>query len=117
MVAGGKETAFEVAVKMITAPIWLPIYFAYLGCRKVAETLAQRRVKPDTAELSPVWMPATDIERTVFAALILAGEPINNRRLAELMGCSPGEASKRVARLEGVVRKVREGREVRIGLH
>ena len=28
MVAGGKETAFEAAVKMITAPVWLPIYFA-----------------------------------------------------------------------------------------
>ena len=66
MVAGGKETAIEVAVKAITAPIWLPIYFAYLGCRKVAETLAKRRVKPDTAELSPVWMPATDIERAVL---------------------------------------------------
>ena len=34
MVAGGKETAFEVAVKMITAPIWFPIDFAYLGCRR-----------------------------------------------------------------------------------
>ena len=81
-----------VAVKMITAPIWFPIYFAYLGCRKVAETLA----KPERAELKPVGLPATEVERAVYAALILAGEPVNNRRLAELMGCSPGEASKRV---------------------
>ena len=34
-------------------------------------------------------------------ALILAGEPVNNHRLAELMGVSPPEASRRVAQLEG----------------
>ena len=97
--------------------MWAPIYFGYLSCRGVAEGWSKEKTKPETADLSPAWMPATEIERAVFAALILAGEPVNNRRLAELMGCSPGEASKRVARLEGVVRKVREGREVRIGLH
>ena len=53
----------------------------------------------------------------VFAALILAGEPVNNRRLAELMDCSPGEASRRVAQLEGVIRKARKGREVLISLN
>ena len=51
------------------------------------------------------------------AALILAGEPVNNRRLAELMDCSPGGASRRVAQLEGVIRKARKGREVLISLH
>jgi hypothetical protein len=30
------------------------------------------------------WSPRTELERTVFAALILAGEPVNCRRLAEL---------------------------------
>ena len=50
----------------------------------------------------------------MYAALILAGEPINNRRLAELMDRSPGEASRRVAQLEGVIRKARKGREVMI---
>ena len=64
-----------------------------------------------------VWMPQTEVERTVYAALILAGEPVNNRRLAELMDCSPGEASRRVAQLEGVIRKARKGREVLISLH
>ena len=112
-----KETAVEVAVKMITAPVWVPIYFALSRLPQGGRRVAKEKAKPKRAELSPAWMPATEIERAVFAALILAGEPINNRRLAELMGCSPGEASKRVARLEGVVRKVREGREVRIGLH
>jgi hypothetical protein len=28
-------------------------------------------------------MPTREFERAVFAALILAGEPVNNRRLAE----------------------------------
>jgi hypothetical protein len=49
--------------------------------------------------------------------LVLAGEPVNNRRLAELMGCSPAEASKRVAALEGAIRKARKGREVMISLN
>jgi uncharacterized membrane protein len=68
--------------------------------------------------LQPVWQyPTTEIERAVYAALILAGEPVNNRRLAELMGVSAPEASKRVAQLEGVIRKARKGREVMISLN
>jgi DNA-binding Lrp family transcriptional regulator len=62
-------------------------------------------------------MPTRDIERAVYAALILAGEPVNNRRLAELMGVSPPECSRRVTQLEGVIRKARKGREVLISLH
>ena len=65
-------------------------------------------------------------QRAVFAALILAGEPVNNRHLAELMDCSPGEASRRVAQLvqaelgsakTAAIRKARKGREVLISLH
>jgi hypothetical protein len=41
-------------------------------------------------------MPKTEVERTVYAALILAGEPVNNLNLAALMGVSPGESSRRV---------------------
>ncbi len=40
MIADNRETAFEVAVKMITAPVWVPIYLAYVGCRRVAEARA-----------------------------------------------------------------------------
>ena len=78
---------------------------------------SKEKTKPKRADLSRAWMPATEIERAVYAALILAGEPVNNRRLAELMDCSPGEASRRVAQLEGVIRKARKGREVLISLH
>ena len=35
----------------------------------------------------------------------------------ELMDCSPAEASRRVAQLEGVIRKARKGREVLISLN
>ena len=108
MIADNTEGPIETFLKLVTAPMWLPLYFGYLGCLKLAEVWA-KKAKLET--------PATEMERAVYAALILAGEPVNNRRLAELMDCSPGEASKRVTRLEGVVRKVREGREVMIGLH
>ena len=117
MIADNREGPIETFLKLITAPVWEPIYLGYLSCRRVAEGWSKGKTKPKRADLSQAWMPATEVERAVFAALVLAGEPINNRRLAELMGCSPGEASKRVARLEGVVRKVREGRQVMIGLH
>ena len=53
----------------------------------------------------------------MYAALILAGRAVSNRELAELMGCSPSQASKRVAQLEGQLRKVRKGRIVEISLN
>ncbi len=113
MIADNREGPIEVFVKVITSPLWGPIFLTYLGCRKAADLL----VTPKTAEHIPSWMPANEIERAVYAALIVAGEPVNNCRLAELMGCSPGEASKRVTRLEGAIRKTRKGREVLISLH
>jgi hypothetical protein len=79
MIADDRETAFETAVKMITAPVWVPVYFAFLGCRKAVEAWSRRKPKPVELEvLAPVqqtWMPTRDIERAVYAALILAGEP------------------------------------------
>jgi len=121
MIADEREGPIETAFKMITAPVWVPIYFAYVGCRKLAEAWSRRKPKPVEPEIlapvQPTWQPTREIERAVYAALILAGEPVNNRRLAELMDCSPGEASRRVAQLEGVIRKVRKGREVLISLH
>ena len=107
MIANDKETPFEIAVKMITAPIWVPIYFAGVGVMRLGKAWSRRKAKPVEPEVlapvQPTWMPTRDIERAVYAALILAGEPVNNRRLAELMECSPAEASRRVAQLEGVI--------------
>jgi hypothetical protein len=94
--------------------------------REVWEAIASRfkrkpKQQPRQEVLVPqapqAWMPQTEVERTVYAALILAGEPVNNLKLAALMGVSPGECSRRVAQLEGVIRKARKGREVLISLH
>ena len=41
--------------------------------------------------MQQVWFPKSELERTVYAALVLAGEPVNNLKLAALMGVSPGE--------------------------
>lgn len=121
MIVDDREGPLEIAVKMLTAPVWVPIYLAYLGCRKAAEVWSRRKPKPVEPEVpSPVqnvWLPKNELERTVCAALVLAGEPVNNLKLAALMGVSPGESSRRVAQLEGVIKKRRQGREVLISLH
>jgi DNA-binding Lrp family transcriptional regulator len=53
--------------------------------------------------------------------MVLAGRPVTNAELARLMGVSPPEASKRITELrhlleQGVLRKERVGREVRLSL-
>ena len=120
MIATDSEGPLEVAVKMIAAPVWVPIYFAYLGCRKVASAWPKRQAKNEPEILPPMqqaWVPKSEIERTVYAALILAGEPVNNLKLAALMGVSPSESSRRVAQLAGVIKKERVGRQVFLSLH
>jgi hypothetical protein len=95
----------------------------YYSPREVWQHLASRfRRKPETEPefLQPVqqvWLPKSELERTVYAALVLAGEPGNNLKLAALMGVSPGESSRRVAQLEHVINKRRQGREVLISLN
>ena len=63
-----------------------------------------------------VWSPQTDMERAVYAALIVAGKPVTNDELARLMRVSKGQASKCVTALNGRVAKVRIGREVRLSI-
>ena len=63
-----------------------------------------------------VWIPETEVERRLYAALILAGKPVTNGELAALMKVSKSQASKDVAALSGHVQKRRIGREVRISL-
>jgi hypothetical protein len=119
MIAADSEGPLEVAVKMIAAPVWVPVYLAYLGCRKVAVAWPKRQAKIEPEILPPVqqtWVPKSELERTVAAALLLAGEPVNNLKLAALMGVSPGESSRRVAQLAGVLKRERRGREVLISL-
>ena len=82
-------------------------------------TLAAKTLisKLTASEPAPIWMPKTEVERAVVAALILAGEPVNNRTLAALMGVSPAEASRRVTQLNGFVSRARRGRQVLISLN
>jgi hypothetical protein len=102
---------------MLTAPVWVPLYFAGVGAVKVWKALQRRKPKQQEMEvLTPVWTPVSDLERTVYAAMILAGRPVSNAELARFMNVSPGEASRRVKALDGVLRKERVGREVRISL-
>ena len=120
MIADDENSPLEAAVKLVTAPIWVPFYLAYVGCRSVAEARARRKERAVEVEATPLqpWMPTREFERAVFAAVDPPpGEPVNNRRLAELIDCSPGEASRRVAHLEGVIGKAHKGREVLISLH
>ena len=119
MIADDRDTPFETAVKLITAPVWVPLYFAGVGAVKVWKALPRRKPKqrePEVLAPVPMWTPVTDLERAVAAAMILAGRPITNAELARLMNVSPGESSRRVKALEGVLRKERVGREVRISL-
>jgi hypothetical protein len=117
MIADGDLSGFETAVKFVTAPIWVPIYLIGRGCSKIGKAL-KRKEKPLVGEiLAPtVWIPKSEVERAVFAAIVLAGGPVTNAQLAKLMRVSPSEASKRVSQLAGVVCKERVGREVRISL-
>ena len=46
MIADYEDTAFEAAVKLITAPAWVPLYFAWVGCRKAVEAWSRRKPKP-----------------------------------------------------------------------
>ena len=92
MIADDKDHPLETAVKLIFAPVWGPVYLAGVGIKKLCQALQRRKPKQEQqAEVLQLWMPTKDIERAVYAELILAGEPVNNRRLAELMECSPGE--------------------------
>jgi len=116
MIADDSEGPIEVALKLITAPVWIPFYLIGLGAVKMWK--AQQRRKPKRLEISAqvVWTPVSDLERAVYAAMVLAGRPVSNAELARFMGVSPGEASRRVKALNGVLRKERIGREVRISL-
>ena len=119
MIADDRDHPIEWAVKVITMPIWGQCYLAGNGAVKVWKALPRRKPNPEPQQveiLQPVWTPVSDLERTVYAAMILAGRPVTNAELARFMNVSAGEASRRVKALEGVLRKEHIGREVRISL-
>jgi hypothetical protein len=99
----------------------LKLYPTTTPCRRSGKR-SSNVAKPEVIEpeiLQPVsqaWLPKSELERVV-AALVLAGSPVNNLKLAALMGVSPRESSRRVAQLEHVIKKRRQGREVLISLN
>jgi hypothetical protein len=62
MIAADSESPLEVAVKMIAAPVWVPVYFAYVGCCKAVEVWSRRKPKPVEPEIltpvQPTWIAA-----------------------------------------------------------
>lgn len=101
-------------VLVLLAPVWLPVLLTRTCWRKLAEMRERRKREAGRAEQA--WAPQTDMERAVYAALLVAGKPVTNDELARLMRVSKGEASKRVKLLESRLSKERIGREVRIAL-
>lgn len=117
MIADDRWSPFEAAVAMITSPVWVPIYLIGVGLGKLGKAWLKRKPEPPPpAEARLIWTPVTDLERQVYAAMILAGRPVTNAELAHLMNVSPGQASKMVGQLEGRIQKIRDGRRVQISL-
>ena len=116
MIEDDSEGPIEVALKVITAPVWVPVYLIGVGAVKAWKALPRHKPKQLEVSAQVVWTPVSDLERAVYAAMVLAGRPVSNAELAHFMGVSPGEASRRVKALDGVLCKERVGREVRISL-
>ena len=106
MVADSDPGLVERLLTILTFPLWGPVWGI--------ETLWRRRRKPQP--MPEIWVPKSETERAVLAALILAGRPVTNDELAQFMGCSKSEASKRVSQIDGHIRKIRDGRKVQISL-
>ena len=47
MIADDREGPIETALKMITAPVWVPLYFAGAGAVKVWKALQRRKPQSD----------------------------------------------------------------------
>ncbi len=75
-----------------------------------------------TDDPRPLWLRhynlgiLTDDERAVIGAIIVAGKPVTNDVLAEIMCVSKAEASKRATKCNGSLKRERVGREVRLSL-
>ena len=51
MIADDEWSPLETAVQIIAAPAWVPVYFAWVGCRKAAEAWSRRKPKPVEPEI------------------------------------------------------------------
>lgn len=73
--------------------------------------------KPSEPPKPDLWASlTTEDQRCVIAALIKLGRPAKNVELAQVMGCSPPEATKRRKALNGALKTERIGRDLWISL-
>lgn len=90
----------------------------YYGWRSGSGTKTETVSRPIACKERPVELVSDEVRATI-QALSRAGKPVSNDQLARMMRCSKGEASKRVAALNGRVLKHRDpddARQVRISL-
>lgn len=117
--AGFKKEAVKTVVGLID-PAFLPMLLEFSAIAFFGFAFGHKR-KDDVAaaaEKPKVEVPAalTPDQVEVVKALKAAKGPVTNNELASLLGCTKGEASKRVAASGGLISKVRQGREVHISL-
>jgi hypothetical protein len=72
-------------------------------------------VQPKPVTVATVSEPETEVD-PVIAALRRVKRPLSNDELAAILGVTKGTASRKVAALNGAIRKDRVGREVAISL-
>ena len=97
----GHSPATRVSIQQVLPPI------------RLAEN--PRKSSPAIVDQRP---DSLDDAATVVAALRLLYRPVNNLELSAIMGCTPGEASRRatVAESQGLIIRQRMGRHVAISL-
>lgn len=113
--------SFKIALWVIVAPFVFPALIARAvrwGYRAWLDYRTSRieQVTPLVEHRSPWDALADDDQRAVFAALVKLGRPAKNIELAQAMGVSAAESSKRVTALNGLLVRERVGREVRVSL-
>ena len=70
MIADEREGPIEALVKLLTVPLWGPVYMAILGWRQL-KNLRKEDVNVKVEELAPqTWSPASELERRVVAAMV-----------------------------------------------
>jgi len=80
MIADDREGPIETALKMITAPAWVPLYFAWVGCRKAAEAWSRRKPKPVEPEVPCPGSADLDADEGVRVRRVRGADPRRRAR-------------------------------------
>ena len=127
LLPGVTATAAEIERRLVVQMPWLAVMIAELGlivflslalghetvpARQAAENDNAAPVPPSNGG-RPVAIPQ---DHPVIVALRQARRPLSNDQLAEAMGCTKGEASKRWREVRDRLAVHRDGRELRISI-